>query len=861
MAAADAPWLSAHGLAALAAVLALLFVLLPRLLSKGGSRILGFAQLSGPGDNWRAACCAPVASWLNSTILHREIDPSLEKARDEDVEMTIIWLHPLGHENKLVGPCCPTWSPAGLSCPCAISAPEVWLSHLLPKARIIAPSSEAGPVSADDMTPCAEMPIRTWFDVYGKTPLVAYDESGIELAVERVNQLIEAEIARGTPSSRIVLAGASQGGALALTAALLCGRHKVAGVVTFASYVPLTRVAHHKDGQCLVPPPLSGINDHAPVLMMHGTEDSIIRPVYSELTVSTLRQLGMSDVELYALEGWGHGQNPFTDIGKKPSAADRLKAERLGISFPEDTSDAAHYVARWASETVRKSVAAAADTEGGKGGQFGPDGTGAEMTAGLIESGRPAVHRLYNEKVEAALPVFTLGATRCGTLGELTDVQWQLPKPEVKWDLDASGAGKAALTTNLFAAIALHEIETIGYILDLEGFPGPSADPSSETTGICELSPLSILRGDRGRTPLHAAVLAESALVTGLLITRGADPNVKDDDGHSALTLCLLPDDELTAIDGQIRPPRLLKSRGRATFALPFVVLGDGEMTDLDWQLVDTHYSFLAPHIRHYLSLDEAAQTEMKLMMDLKAVGQWKADEAKKKKGEKGERRTWPSGHRVPGFELGVRHSQEMAIFYGLFGGGLMFGCAVAEGYRHRWDELPFHPHIILVNVFLCLALHLHLRMSDPGYVQLPDADPTSGGDHPELEAAAAAAAARDGKSYCGLCKAAQPARTFHCKNCARCVCMRDHHCIWLDNCIGEANALPFFGFLALFTGTGWMAICDISTAFWVGTEEIQEKSGMVIYWLLWMLFLVGGSAVFSKYTRNPGYLQFQGCF
>ena len=173
----------------------------------------------------------------------------------------------------------------------------------------------------------------------------------------------------------------------------------------------------------------------------------------------------------------------------------------------------------------------------------------------------------------------------------------------------------------------------------------------------------------------------------------------------------------------------------------------------------------------------------------------------------------------------------------------------MAEGYTHRWDELPFHPHVILVNVMLVIALHLYLRMSDPGYVPLPEANATPGSDHPEAptEREAAAAAAREGKSYCSLCKVAQPARTFHCKSCARCVCVRDHHCIWLDNCVGEANALAFFAFLMLFTCTGWMAVCDICKAFWVGTEEIQEKSGMAIYWLLWLLFLVGGTAVCGK--------------
>jgi hypothetical protein len=139
--------------------------------------------------------------------------------------------------------------------------------------------------------------------------------------------------------------------------------------------------------------------------------------------------------------------------------------------------------------------------------------------------------------------------------------------------------------------------------------------------------------------------------------------------------------------------------------------------------------------------------------------------------------------------------------------------------------------------------------MSNPGYLPLPAADALPGGDHPDAltDQEAAAAAARDGKSWCSLCKIAQPVRTFHCKDCARCVCVRDHHCVWLDNCVGEGNALAFFSFLALFNSTGWMAILNLRKAFWVGTAEIQEKSGMTIYWLLWGLFVVGGAAVCGK--------------
>jgi hypothetical protein len=41
---------------------------------------------------------------------------------------------------------------------------------------------------------------------------------------------------------------------------------------------------------------------------------------------------------------------------------------------------------------------------------------------------------------------------------------------------------------------------------------------------------------------------------------------------------------------------------------------------------------------------------------------------------------------------------------------------------------------------------------------------------------------------YCGKCELVQPARCYHCGTCGRCVLLRDHHCPWIDNCIGAGN-------------------------------------------------------------------------
>ena len=112
------------------------------------------------------------------------------------------------------------------------------------------------------------------------------------------------------------------------------------------------------------------------------------------------------------------------------------------------------------------------------------------------------------------------------------------------------------------------------------------------------------------------------------------------------------------------------------------MVVGGAEMTEREWSLAEKHYSFLVPHIRHYLSLDEKGKELLKGLMDLNTTG-------KKDKTKIAQHKTWPGGHRSFGM---MRSTRFVTIFYLLFGGGVLFGCAVAEGYRDRWEELPFHP-------------------------------------------------------------------------------------------------------------------------------------------------------------------------
>ena len=109
-------------------------------------------------------------------------------------------------------------------------------------------------------------PMRAWYDILGVDLVKREDEAGLRDSMQQVGELIEREVARGVPASRIVLAGFSQGCAIALGAGL---RHpeRLAGLVGMSGYVPLADTSaaeRHASSQGL------------PVFLAHGRSDGIV---------------------------------------------------------------------------------------------------------------------------------------------------------------------------------------------------------------------------------------------------------------------------------------------------------------------------------------------------------------------------------------------------------------------------------------------------------------------------------------------------------------------------------------------------------------------------------------------------------
>ncbi|RYZ80992.1 MAG: carboxylesterase, partial [Moraxellaceae bacterium] len=121
-----------------------------------------------------------------------------------------------------------------------------------------------------------------WYDIFEMTLDRKVDEKQLRASAEKVHALIDREIERGVPSHKIVLAGFSQGGAVAYEAALTYEK-PLGGLLTLSTYY-----ATHQTIK------VNSANKNIPIMIQHGTQDSVVNEALGKNAYRILKENGYS---------------------------------------------------------------------------------------------------------------------------------------------------------------------------------------------------------------------------------------------------------------------------------------------------------------------------------------------------------------------------------------------------------------------------------------------------------------------------------------------------------------------------------------------------------------------------------------
>ena len=161
---------------------------------------------------------------------------------------SVIWLHGLGADGHDFEPV----------------VPELRLPESLP-LRFVFPHAPVRPVTIN-----GGLSMRAWYDIYSFDRDGPVDEDGIRDSAARLERLIRREMERGVAARNIVVAGFSQGGAIALHAALRFPE-RLAGLMALSTYLPL---ASRFETEVAAEPQLA--NRDLPIFMAHGSFDPVL---------------------------------------------------------------------------------------------------------------------------------------------------------------------------------------------------------------------------------------------------------------------------------------------------------------------------------------------------------------------------------------------------------------------------------------------------------------------------------------------------------------------------------------------------------------------------------------------------------
>ena len=188
---------------------------------------------------------------------------SIEIKTAEHCEYCVIWLHGLGASGHDFEPV----------------VPELGLLER-PGVRFIFPHAPVRPITVN-----GGAAMRGWYDInsldFGNRQ---QDTEGVRDSAAHINALIEAQISAGIPAENILLAGFSQGGAVALFTALTSPHH-LGGILALSTYLPVQEAVFTE---------LSEHGKQLPIFMAHGQFDDVIHIQHAEQSRDILAEHGIS---------------------------------------------------------------------------------------------------------------------------------------------------------------------------------------------------------------------------------------------------------------------------------------------------------------------------------------------------------------------------------------------------------------------------------------------------------------------------------------------------------------------------------------------------------------------------------------
>ena len=196
--------------------------------------------------------------------MDEQVLPALETVEintGPNPRFSVIWLHGLGADGHDFEPLVPHL---------------VWPG--MPDIRFVFPHAPIRPVSVN-----GGMPMRAWYDILSIDAERGHDRQGIEQSIQQVSALLEKEKERGILPENIVLAGFSQGGAIALQLGLRYPE-KLRGLIALSTYLLFADALKQDAPEA---------NRLTPVFLAHGSADPVVPLKMGEAARAGLTDLGL----------------------------------------------------------------------------------------------------------------------------------------------------------------------------------------------------------------------------------------------------------------------------------------------------------------------------------------------------------------------------------------------------------------------------------------------------------------------------------------------------------------------------------------------------------------------------------------